>query len=571
MQRKLEALSDKHFDLVIVGGGIFGICAAWDATLRGLSVGLVEKGDFAGKASAHNFKVVHGGIRYLQHLDVRRLRNSSRERNRFLRTAPHLVRPLPILVPTYGSGRSGKSALAAGAAMYDLLTIDRNRGIADPERRLTSSKMITRREVLDRFPGLPSENLSGGVIFEDGQMFSPARLALSYLKGACERGVVAANYAEVIQMLSRGGRVVGVKVRDRRTGQDFEVHGDVILNAAGAWSEPLLQNSLGISLPQQVFFSRDTYLAINRQLLGDRCGIALRAMSTDPDAIFSRGHRHLFVLPAWSWSKLSLVGVWHRVLKGLPEQISVSEREMQKYVDEINQAYPALELTLDDISSWHAGFVPVDDDRPGEVEVRYGKRSLLIDHEQADGTKGLLTVIGVRYTMARQVGQKVIDTVVGKLGKGPIPSRADDVPVYGGDIDDISDLRQDILKQYGPVLGEESSLSILHQYGSAHAGIARLIKERPELAQSIGQPPVTKAQIIHAVREEMAQTLADVVFRRTELASGGHPGSGVLDVCEDLVATELEWTEAQIQNERDAVDGIFARVRPQEASEPAVD
>src|SRR3972149_7864196 len=181
MKRNVATLADKEYDLVIVGGGIFGVCAAWDATLRGLSVALVERGVFAHATSASCFKIVHGGLRYLQHADLHRIRESSRERNSLLRIAPHLVRPLPVVVPTYGQGLRGKGLLRAGLLAYDLITFDRNRGITDPQRRIPRGYAISREECLGLFPGLESKGLTGGVGFHDGQMYSPARLALSSL------------------------------------------------------------------------------------------------------------------------------------------------------------------------------------------------------------------------------------------------------------------------------------------------------------------------------------------------------------------------------------------------------
>ena len=153
MIRKISALVEKEYDLVIVGGGIFGVCAAWDAVLRGLSVAIVEKRDFSHATSANHFKMVHGGIRYLQHGDIKRIRESSRERSAFLRIAPHLTRPLPIVIPTYGHGIKGKELLALGMMLYDLVTYDRNRGILE-ERKIPKGKLLSRQEVLKRFPGI---------------------------------------------------------------------------------------------------------------------------------------------------------------------------------------------------------------------------------------------------------------------------------------------------------------------------------------------------------------------------------------------------------------------------------
>src|SRR5580704_11420053 len=161
MKRDLAVLAAERFDLLIVGGGAFGAAAAWDAALRGLHVALIERSDFGGGASAECFKMVHGGIRYLQHADIRRLRSSCAERSAMLRIAPHLVTPLPILIPTYGHGRQGKAFLAAGMYVYDLLTVDRNAGIGDATRRIAGTKLLSRAQTLELFPELEQRSLTG--------------------------------------------------------------------------------------------------------------------------------------------------------------------------------------------------------------------------------------------------------------------------------------------------------------------------------------------------------------------------------------------------------------------------
>jgi glycerol-3-phosphate dehydrogenase len=210
VQRNLSELASRDYDLVVVGGGIFGVCAAWDAALRGLSVALLEAADFAHAASANCFKMIHGGIRYLQHADLIRVRQSTAERSAFLRIAPHLAQPLPILIPTYGHGMKGKEILATGMKVYDLLTADRNRGIADPTRRIPPTHTLSAQRVRELHPYLDRPDLTGGAVFHDGQMYSPARLALR--SAPAQARARAASYAGWCGCCARAS-VVGVEVR----------------------------------------------------------------------------------------------------------------------------------------------------------------------------------------------------------------------------------------------------------------------------------------------------------------------------------------------------------------------
>src|SRR4051794_28173003 len=313
MQRDLAALEAAEFDLLVVGGGMFGAAAALDAAQRGLRVALIERGDFAGVTSAHSFKVVHGGIRYLQHADVYRIRHSARARSTFLRVAPHLVHPLPIVVPTYGYGMKSRQVLRLGMTAYDLITADRNRGIADPTRRIPNCRFLSREEVLRRFPGLAPEGLTGAGVFCDGQMQNPTRLVLAFVQSAVAEGAFCANYVGAVRLLERAGRVHGVLARARLAGGEVEIRARLVLNAAGPYAEGLLAGSLGRGLSPTTPFSRDAWFLVRRPLVEGDHAVTVPSLTSDPDAIVSRGGRHLFLVP---WRGVTLVGVWHKVYQG---------------------------------------------------------------------------------------------------------------------------------------------------------------------------------------------------------------------------------------------------------------
>ena len=519
MIRKVSALSGKKYDLVIVGGGIFGICAAWDGALRGLSVALIEGGDFAHATSANCFKMVHGGIRYLQHLDLYRVRESSYERNVLLRIAPHNVHPLPIVVPTYGHQLQGKELLYAGLLAYGLVAFGRNRKIKDQQRRIPLGRLISRAECIRTYPGLKTEGLTGAVILYDAQMYSPARLALSYLKSAVNCGADAANYVEAKGFIQEGNRVAGIIAEDRLSGDQLEIRGNVVLNAAGPWAEHLVRRWLGVKSNPRFVYSRDSYFVVARRLV-EHEALALRVKYRDPDAILSRGNRHIFLVP---WNDYTLIGVWHSVHTGEPNGFTVTAANLQGFINDVNEAYPPLELTLKDVSMCNAGLVLLGDDQPGTIDVSYGKRSQLIDHEKAHGTKGLVTMVGVRYTTARGVAEKAIDLVFKKLGKHPPRSRTDTIPIHGGDIACFERFVRESTMQPCRALSLDLMPGLLRNHGSEYREVLKHIAEDSTTAQTLGGSKVTRAEVIHAVRKEMAQTLADVVFRRTDLGTGGSP------------------------------------------------
>jgi len=564
VKRDVTALTDRAYDVVIVGGGIFGVCAAWEATRRGLAVALIDKDDFAHATSAHCFKIVHGGIRYLQHGDLGRARVSSQERNAFLRMAPHLVHPLPIVIPTYGRGKQGKAVLRAGLALYDMLTWDRNRGIPDPERRIPRGFSMSRDEVLGLFPRLDRQGLTGAGVLHDGHIYSPPRLALAFLRSAVDAGAAAANYVEATGLLWAHNRVRGVVAKDTLSGDTFPIQADLVLNAAGPWSEYWLAQHLGRPAPQTCTFSRDAYMIIPRRA-EQSYALAVLGQTKDPDALLSRSHRHLFVVP---WRDCTLIGVWHRVHDGSPESWDVSEEELREWIDEINGAYPALQLTRGDLGTWNAGLVLFGDNTPGAADLSYGKRSRVVDHQQEHGIDGLITLIGVRYTTARYEAARVMTLILQKLRKNSREAFPAEAPVHGGDIESFSRLLSFVVAQRPYGLGEEVLRPLLHSYGSAYADVLRLGEERAALAATVGDSSVLGAAVVYAAREEMAQTLADVVFRRTDLGTGRYPGADALTECANLMAAELGWTLRRTRAELDAVRRIFTRYGSREAAAP---
>ncbi len=554
MKRDLVQLSRSFYDVIVVGGGIFGICAAWEAASRGLSVALVEKGDFAGATSANSFKIVHGGIRYLQHADIKRVRESCKERTTLLRIAPHLVHPLPIVMPTYGHGLRGKEILSIGLLLYDLLTFDRNRGINDPERHIPRGRLISREECLDIFPGLNREGLTGAAIFYDGQMYNPTRLAISFLRSAVDAGADVANYAQVTGLVITDNRITGVKVKDTLDGNAFEIRGKVVINAAGPWANWLLKHSMGFGLMPEPSFSRDACFVVRRKLLSDKYALAVNAKTRDPDALLSRGNRHLFIAP---WRDYTLIGVWHKVFNDDPDKFVLTSQEVQKFIDEVNEAYPRLELTPNDVSIWNAGLILFGDSRQDAADLSFGKRSLIVDHSKDSNIEGLITLIGVRYTTARGIAEKAVDLVFKKLEKKAQASATAVTPVHGGQIECFGDYLRLAVGSCPKALNPRLMPALIHNYGSAYTAVLKYVDQNPAWSETLGESTVIEAEVVHAVREEMAQKLGDVIFRRTDLATGEYPEEAALQRCAHLMAAELGWDEGRVQKELSEVKTRF--------------
>ena len=556
MKRDIGALTDKEFDLVIVGGGAFGACAAWEASLRGLSVALVERGDFCQATSANHFKLVHGGIRYLQHLDIKRVRESSKERSALLRNAPHLVKPLPIVVPTYGYGLKSRAVLGVGLKLYDTLTFDRNNGILDPDRMVPASSTISREQVLEIFPNLHSDGLTGAGIFADGQMINPPRLVLAFIRSAVYAGATAANYVAAKKLILKGNRVIGIDVEDKLTDQKFKIHGRIVLNTAGPWAERLLDQQPALRLNQRQTFSRDACFIVKKKL-SETYGLAVSGRTSDPDALLSREKRHLFIAP---WREYSLIGVWHVVYGGDPDQFTVTREDLREFLDEVNEAYPRLNLGLKDIVRWNAGLTLFGDNQDGSENLSYGKRSVLYDHADQNNIEGLVTLIGVRATTARGMAEKVVGMILGKLGEPAHPSRTVTTRVHGGDIDNFKSFVKEIQQSCATKIEAATASALSRNYGSAVSEVLQYGDVDGSLLERIGQTTTIKAEVVHAVREEMAMHLADVVYRRTDMASGAYPDDDTIKICAAVMGKEMEWDQVHQASEVEAVKKLFQGV-----------
>lgn len=548
MKKETDLLTSQTFDVLVIGGGIFAACAAWDACLRGFSVALIEKDDFCSGTSANSFKFIHGGLRYLQHADIRRLRSSCRERSAFLKIAPHLVSPMPVLIPTYGHGKSGKAFLGTGMYLYDLLTFDRNRKISDPNRRIPLSRFISRDEILKDYPDIKVDDLTGGAVFCDGQVYNPTRLVLSFIKSASDNGAVVANYTEAKEFLRSGNTITGVRAVDKESGKTLEIRARATLNASGPWAEKLLSKSSISEDSDKITYSRDACFVVPRRLT-NKYAIAVQGQTYDPDALLSRPARHLFLVP---WRDYTLVGVWH-VIQDNPDNIMVEKNEIQSFIDEMNWAYPSLNLKTSDVTIWNAGLVPFGENEPGQENLSYGKQSHLIDHTISDKLDNLVTLIGIRITMARGDAEKAIDLIAAKLGKKGIRSSTEFKPVAGGDIEDFENLVARASSKHKDKLDSATIRALIHNYGTEYENI---LAYKDELG-TLGNTSTLHAEVHHAIEQEMVAKLSDIVFRRTDIGTGSHPGDEAIDECAEILAQKRGWSAERKQAEIDEVNARY--------------
>lgn len=553
MKRDLVQLSKNVHDLLIIGGGVYGVWTAWDAALRGLSVALVDKGDFGSATSSNTMKIIHGGLRYLQHADFSRMRQSMRERMVLMRIAPHLVHPLPFLMPTYGHFMQGKEIMSLALIINDLICFDRNQ-LKDPEKHLPRGRVISKGECIRLFPGVKEKGLTGGVIWYDCQMYNSERLLLSILRSAEKAGATLANYVEVIGFIKYGSRVMGVKARDVITEEELDINAKLIVNTSGPWVEHVLSFLNGYNKSHRDLLSKAMNVVVKRQLI-PKYAVAVSSKSEyrDDDSIISKGSRLFFITP---WRDYSLIGTTYTPYVGDPNDFKVTEKDIEGFINEFNQAYPVACLKREDVSFFHGGLLPMDGNSGSNV--RLTKKYRIRDHIE-DGIEGLISVIGVKYTTARAVAEETVDLVFRKLGRKASRCLTEVTPVNGGYIERFTDFLAKETEKKSQELDAKVIRHLVYNYGSEYSEVLRYLDENPDLGKTVNDTfQVIKAEALHGVREEMAQKLADVILRRTELGSADNPGDKALKTCALIMARELGWNETRIQRELDETKAVFS-------------
>jgi glycerol-3-phosphate dehydrogenase len=403
--------ASKEYDLIVVGGGIYGVALAFEAARRDYRPLLLERDDFGGGTSWSSLRIIHGGLRYLQNLDMRRFRESVAERRWFLRHFPDLVRPLPCLMPLYGHGLKRPSIFRLALACDDLLALDRNWDL-EARARLARGKVLSRWETMRLFPQARRHGLIGGALWWDAVMLSSERVLMELLSWACSCGATALNYVEVERVLSEHGRITGVEARDRVAGRVHRFAADRVINATGPRSR-IFAERIDPGVPA---LFRPT-LAFN--LLIDRPPPAEAAVAVQPQP----EEQIYFVLP---WKGRTLAGTFHA---GLPESAlepTVGEDHVAHFLGDLNVAIPGLDLTPQQVLHVYAGLLPGR--RAGSAEL--AKRAVIHDHGSHGGPRGLHSVSGVKFTTARRVAEDTLRAIFGRQLRPPSSATGRPRPLF---------------------------------------------------------------------------------------------------------------------------------------------
>ncbi|MDX1763016.1 MAG: FAD-dependent oxidoreductase [bacterium] len=545
---------ESRYDLIVVGGGIYGAALLWAATLRGLSAILVEKGDFSGATSANSLKTIHGGIRYLQNLDLPRIRESVVERRTLMQIAPHLIHPMPCLTPTYGRLRESRLLYGIAFGLYDMLSADRNRGAA-PDKKIPSGRLLSLSQCREKIPGLDSNHATGGAVWHDAQAYDSERLVLSFLLSARERGAKALNYVEMTESIVRSDRIIGIKGHDLVTGETLEIMGAVVVNTTGPWINEV-DKKLHLGVPDEpIAFARAVNLVIPRTISDH--AFALRG---DTEVRGRVNQSRLFFFAPWR--DTTMIGTWYFPERQASDHGTLSEAELQSCVQDIQSVYQTAGISGEDVSFIHLGRVPLNGRKASDEKLNLMRHYRLVDHGRRGGPAGAYSVMGVKYTTARDVAEKTLDLISRRSGikLGPPLSRS--TPLMGGEITHFQSYLEERLRHNRLDLPPKAVTHLVKSYGTRFETIETLSLADKELQAFVpGSDDTIKGAVTYSLRNEFTQSLSDLVLRRTGLGSRRKPKQETLDYCTGTMAEALGWGQAQMEAEQAALLQSYESVR----------
>jgi glycerol-3-phosphate dehydrogenase len=529
----IAALAHDEFDVVVVGGGITGAGVALDAATRGYSVALVERADYASGTSSRSSKLVHGGLRYLQNFDLGLVREALLERQLMVALAPHLVKPLPLVVPAF-EGAHPDRLVGVGLNLYDVMARDRDRRRRSESWSPERHRIISGEEVVELLPALAGREPTSGYLFYDCQT-DDARLVLTVLGEAERFGAVCANRLDVTGLLERAGRAQGVQVRDVESGERFEVRAANVVNATGVWADRLSPQELHdeADLPR-IRPSRGTHVTLRHEDLPLVGGAIVPAGAG----------RTIFALP---WLGHTLVGTTDNDYEGPLEHIRPSSEDVDYLLDAVN-AFFATALQASDLTGAFAGVRPLISTGDPKKSVDISRKA-----ELYETSSGMLTITGGKLTTWRRMAKMTVDRLVERDARDA-PCRTQEIPL--GQAIDVAELpRVEGVGQMGPDPYE----ALASRYGHAAREVLAIAAERVELAQPIvpGLPDIL-AEAVLAARHEQARSIGDVLLRRTRLGllaarsltrvSVGERAGPVQRVGV-VLARELDWSSERLSRE----------------------
>ncbi|MBV62080.1 glycerol-3-phosphate dehydrogenase/oxidase [Abyssibacter profundi] len=533
MDRQFAAMQHASVDLLVIGGGIYGAWTAYDAALRGYRVALVDKTDWAAGTSSASSKLIHGGLRYLEHFNFGLVRHGLAERATLTRIAPHAVDPIRFVIPKYEGDRVASWKMRIGLALYDLLA-GRGQPVAPHDR-------FDALELRDSFPYLSTEGLIGGFSYGDCQE-DDARVTLEVVAAAQRAGAMVANHTAVSEVLYMGDRVIGARIEDRLGGGTGQIRARLTVNAAGPWAPDLAG---GRSVVGDYKLIKGVHLMMP-ELPGPKDAFLLTARSDG---------RVFFVIP---WYDHTIIGTTESDYQGDPKDLAVYEDEAEYLLDEANRALRQANWRREDIRGCFAGVRTLMGGSDGSLSA------VSRDFMVRKAKPGLWMPIGGKYTTARGDAESIVDMARAELGPARGTRRTDQQPLAWAPSGDVGQWRAEA-EADARALGvdERAAAWLVKRHGTQTEAVLDMVRTEPSLAMRLHeQCPFIRAEVAYAARHEMARSLVDVLRRRLPVMLMLAPDQELARNAAHLMAPELDWDDTTIEAQCDAALALWPGISP---------
>jgi glycerol-3-phosphate dehydrogenase len=529
-------IENHPFDLIVIGAGINGAGIARDAAMRGLKVLLLDKGDIASGTTSWSTRLIHGGLRYLEHGEVGLVRESLRERERLLHIAPHLVKPLSLLIPIYEEGRRSKLAIRAGMIAYDLLSFDKS---------LDRHRMLSREEVMERAPGLDTKGLKGAAIYYDAQVEYAERLVLENALSAQKHGAHILTYAQVDEFIVEKGSVRGVKFADLTGNARHTVRAPVTLNVSGPWVDEVLSHA-GSRVDRQIGGTKGSHIVVEKFPGAPVCALYAEAREDG---------RPFFIIP---WNDLYLIGTTDLAYNDDLDHIEASKAEIDYLIRETNRLIPSARLERDSILYTYSGIRPLPY-LSKEDNASITRRHFIRDH--APTLEGFVSIIGGKLTTYRNLSEQAVNLIFKKLKRKSIECTTAQEKLPGAMSDDFDSFcKRFKVESDLPEAGRERLLRI---YGTRASEVLKVADGNAELLKPISpETGAIGAEVLFSFQCEMAETLTDCLMRRTLVGLDRAAGLDGVEAVARLAQKYLGWTKERASLEIDEYQKYVSRFHP---------
>jgi glycerol-3-phosphate dehydrogenase len=507
-----DSQSSLEYDVIIIGAGINGAGIARDAAMRGLKVLLLDKGDIGSGTSSWSTRLIHGGLRYLEHGEFGLVRESLRERETLLRIAPHLVRPLPMTIPIYQDSRRGRTTIRVGLTAYDLLSLGKS---------LPRHQMQSHEETMRQLPALNPYNLVGSAIYYDAQVVFVERLILENALSAQQHGAAIVTYARVSKIEGSDGKVTEVEFVDALACR-HTVQGHIVINAAGPWVDQLLGET-----SQLIGGTKGSHLVVAPFPGAPAHGIYVEAKSDG---------RPFFILP---WNDNYLIGTTDVRFENDLDEVRCESWEIDYLLDGTNRVFPMAAFTRDQILFTYSGVRPLAfTDNKDEQSIT--RRHFVRAHPTF---KNLLSIVGGKLTTYRSLAEECVDLVFERLGRPPAVCRTRS-PLPGSE--HLDSFGETALQQFP----QQVRTRLLKVYGSRAAAFAQLCEKDSSLSEPFNREgDALSAEVVFAFKSEMATTLSDCLMRRTMVGLNARLGVGDDVAAAEVAKRFLDWSDERARSE----------------------